>query len=123
MEEMKEISATLQMELPDGFKYEIGKKYAGSAFMGPTGIFTYRPYGKREKVKDENGEEVQQRFVSEDNLCTVFDYKDKYTIKIDIPKAKLTATVLFNEINKQIKFLNNILFKCKTSPRAGRNPK
>ena len=69
----------------------------------------------------EPGEEVQTRHVSEDELCTVYDYTEKYTIKIDIPKAKLTATRLFTQINKQIKFLNSILFK--TSPRAGRNPK
>ena len=121
MEEMKQIPATMQVETPEGFQYQIGKKYAGSAFLGPTGIFTYRPYGRREKETDEKGEEVQTRHVSEDELCTVYDYKEKYTIKIDIPKAKLTATRLFSQINKQIKFLNSILFK--TSPRAGRNPK
>ncbi len=121
MEEMKQIPATLQVETPEGFQYQIGKKYAGSAFLGPTGIFTYRPYGHREKETDEKGEEVQTKFVSEDDLCTVYDYKDKFTIKIDIPKAKLTATKLFTQINKQIKFLNSILFK--SGPRAGRNPK
>ena len=108
-------------ETPEGFEYKIGKRYAGSAFLGPTGIFTYRPYGHRERERDEKGEEIPSRFVSEDECCTVQEFKEKYKITIDIEKRNLTEVRLFSMITSQINFLNKILFKCKTSPRAGRN--
>lgn len=88
-----------------------GKRYKGSGMVTADGDFQFRKYKERSA---ETEDETDERLIAQDEYCQVWQYQKKFTIKLDIPTKKLTPMVVFSLINKQVKFLNKILFNRKS---------
>lgn len=87
---------------------EPGKRYVGSGIVNEKGDFFFRPY-QTKKNGCETKEKETEKVAFEDANTTIFVYKDKYTIKIDVPK-NITMNALFININKVSKRLKDFLF-------------
>lgn len=87
---------------------EPGKRYVGSGIVNDKGDFFFRPY-QTKKNGLEGKEKETEKVAFEDANSTIFVYKDKYTIKIDVPKS-ITMNGLFLQVTKLTKRLKDFLF-------------
>ena len=92
-----------------------GKRYKGSGMVMPSGDFHFRKYYVRSKEEKETFPD--ERLVSEDENCQIWKYKDKITLKINIPLQGFSEVKVFAMLAKHVKFINNYLFTLKNIPR------
>lgn len=86
---------------------QLGKRYRGSGCLTPTGDFFFHRYNEKPLA---DGESTNNK-LAEENGCTIYEYKDKFKIVINICKVHLTESRLFLAVTEQIKFMNRILFR------------
>ena len=87
---------------------EPGKRYVGSGIVNDKGDFFFRPY-QTKKNGLEGKERETEKVAFEDANSIIYVYKDKYTIKIDVPK-NVTINGLFLQVTNLTKRLKDFLF-------------